>query len=94
MPKYRKLPVEIEAIQFDGTKKSANEILAWIGSWGADARRAHTAKPERGLIISMLEGDMRADLGDFVIREPFPTGNRQFYPCKPDIFAATYEEIK
>ena len=86
---YRKKPVVIEAVQFDGTKESANQILAWIGSWGADAKRAHSTKPDLGLTISTLEGDMHVSPGDFVIRGV----QGEFYPCKPDIFAATYEPV-
>jgi hypothetical protein len=37
---------------------------------------------------------MRAEPGDYVIREPFPTDDRRFYPCKPDIFEATYEAVQ
>jgi len=44
------------------------------------------------LIIKTKEGDMLASIGDYVIKEPFPTGDRDFYPCKPDIFEMTYEE--
>ena len=40
------------------------------------------------LMIRTLEGDMRADLGDWIIRGV----KGEVYPCKPDIFAATYEE--
>ncbi len=87
MAKFRKKPVVIEAVQFDGTKESANEVLAWIGSHGADARRAHTTKPEMGLVIATLEGDHLASPRDWIIKGV----QGEFYPCKPDIFAATYE---
>jgi hypothetical protein len=36
---------------------------------------------------------MHARFGDWIIKEPFPTRDRQFYPCKPDIFDATYEKV-
>jgi len=90
MSEYRKKPVVIEAMQFDGTKESANRILAWIGS--ADkvvARRARANKPEAGLVIGTLEGEMMANPGDYVIRGV----QAEFYPCKPDTFAATYDEV-
>ena len=41
------------------------------------------------LVIRTLEGDMRAEIGDYIIRGV----KGEFYPCKPDIFAATYEEV-
>jgi hypothetical protein len=43
--------------------------------------------------IHTKEGTMRAEIGDWIIKEPFATADRQFYPCKPDIFAATYEPV-
>ena len=40
-------------------------------------------------VISTLEGEMKADVGDFII-----TGvNGEKYPCKPDIFHKTYEQV-
>ena len=36
---------------------------------------------------------MKADIGDYVIKEPFSTDDRKFYPCKPDIFEKTYDLI-
>lgn len=88
--RYRKKPVEIEAYQLEGTIDSANRMLAWIGSHGADAKRAHTGDPERGLIISTLEGDMLAKPGDWVIRGLAG----EFYPCRDDVFRATYEPVE
>ncbi len=43
--------------------------------------------------IRTKEGLMRADFGDWIIQEPFPTEDRQFYPCKPEIFEATYSIV-
>ena len=44
-------------------------------------------RPEDGILISTLEGEMLANSGDWVIRGV----QGEFYPCKPEIFAATYE---
>ncbi|MFD9465319.1 hypothetical protein [Streptomyces sp. NPDC060027] len=90
MTRYRKKPVEIEARQFDGTVGSANRILGWIGSTGGDAKRVHATRPELGLVIHTLKGGMRAEPGDWIIRGI----QGEFYPCKPDIFAATYEAVE
>jgi len=87
MPRFRKKPVEIEAVQFNGTVESANRILGWIGGDGGVARRVHATKPERGLIIHTLEGAMRAEPGDWIIKGVVG----EFYPIKADIFRATYE---
>jgi hypothetical protein len=87
--RYRKKPVEIEAVQFDGTVESANRVLGWIGNNGGDAKRAHATRPELGLVICTLEGDMRADMGDWIIRGV----QGEFYPIKEAIFRATYEAV-
>ena len=44
---------------------------------------------ETTLVIHTLEGDMEASIGDYIIKGV----NGEFYPCKPDIFAKTYEEV-
>jgi hypothetical protein len=77
--KYRKKPVVIEAIQFAGNNSS--EIMLF----------ANTACINKvgALIISTLEGPMLVSKGDFVIKGV----NGEFYPCKPDIFEKTYEEV-
>jgi hypothetical protein len=82
--KYRKKPVEIEAAQFDGSVESSNRILGWIGSHDGTAVR-RTSEPR--MLIDTLEGTMSANPGDFIIRGV----QGEFYPCKPDIFAATYD---
>jgi hypothetical protein len=81
VPRYRKRPVEIEAAQFTGS--NGLELLAegWADEWSAD----HAGD----LVIHTLEGDHRANPGDWIIRGV--KGER--YPCKPDIFEATYERV-
>jgi hypothetical protein len=77
MPRFRKKPVVIEAFEYDGTLGSipaAWWAATFIGSDGA-------------LYIKTLEGDMRAEKGDWLIMGI----KGEMYPCKPDIFAATYE---
>lgn len=79
--KFRKKPVEIEAIEFDS--ENTEEIIAWAD--GQSSIRHH----DGALTIETLEGDMTVSPGDFVIRGV----QGEFYPCKPDIFAKSYEEI-
>lgn len=79
--KYRKKPVVIEAIQLNHTTDSQEQIIAWSGI----ARKG----PDGGLIIPTLEGDMTANTGDYIIKGV----KGEFYPCKPDIFEATYEPV-
>jgi hypothetical protein len=89
MARYRKKPIEIEARQLGGTVESANRTLGWIGSNGGDAKRVHATKPESGLVIRTVEGDMRANVGDWIIKGVAG----EFYPCQDDIFRATYEAV-
>lgn len=77
--KYRKKPVEIEAIQFNGI--NVQEIMLFANTC--------IVKPTGELIISTLEGDMIVSKYDYVIKGI----NGEFYPCKPDIFQKTYERV-
>ena len=81
--KYRKKPVVIEAVQWTGF--NVGEISDFAEGhiqWEAGEAPAGVV-----LTIHTLEGDMRADIYDFIIKGV----NGEFYPCKPDIFAKTYE---
>lgn len=90
--KYRKKPVVIEAIQWNGrnlseVKEFVGEAMERkIGRW-IETKKMDGVMTEE-IIIHTLEGDMRADLNDFIIKGV----NGEFYPCKPNIFSATYEE--
>lgn len=91
MAKYRKLPVEIEAVQWDGHKVS--EVTPWL----SDAIAKSPIPGEAGwairvgndIHIGTLESVMIASPGDFIIQGV----KGELYPCKPDIFAATYERV-
>lgn len=85
MTQYRKKPVVIEAVQWDGDSETANQFLG--EDYGVDWEYA--AQGDSALVIPTLEGRMRANPGDWIIRGV----KGEFYPCKPDIFEATYEEI-
>ena len=80
MPNFRKKPVTIEARQWSGS--NAVDLLDWI----TPAARQEGST----LIIPTLEGDHEASLGDWIIKGV----KGEFYPCKPDIFAATYEQVQ
>jgi hypothetical protein len=85
VPKYRKKPVEIEAQQL--TRGNVADVAAWCkGDWssGSDAPPVPAS-----IDIETLEGRMRANEGDYVIRGV----QGEFYPCKPDIFEATYDAV-
>lgn len=87
MPKFRKKPVVIEAWLWDESKKTLLEIgCSSVSSEG------HSSYPDllKNLRIITLEGSMRVDKGDYIIKGV----KGEFYPCKPDIFKMTYEEVK
>ncbi len=81
MRKFRKKPVIIEAVQFTGLNFA--EIEDFVGGdFGKDSN-GHS-------VISTLEGAMHVSSSDWVIKGV----EGEFYPCKPDIFKKTYEEVK
>jgi hypothetical protein len=91
--KYRKKPVVIEAIEWTG--KNLLQVYAFMHSFperncksAEDAWDNYEEMIKRdGLIIKTLEGEHLASIGDFIIKGV----HGEFYPCKPDIFAKTYE---
>lgn len=92
MAQYRKKPVVIEAIQWQGN--NLREIIDFTGlhpsvhEWDWDHFATHV--DQHGLKIFTLEGPLMATIGDWIIRGI----QNEFYPCKPDIFEATYEAVK
>lgn len=83
MSKFRKKPVVIEAVQWTGG--NPNEVKAFTGVQATIEYR----DVEQTLSIPTLEGVMTASAGDWIIRGV----QGELYPCKPDIFAATYEPV-
>ena len=79
--KYVKKPVVIEAVRWDGSNKV--EIQKFMGQY-LDENTIH-----HHLIVPTLEGNHIASCGDYIIKGV----NGEFYPCKPDIFLKTYEEV-
>ena len=88
--KYRKKPVIIDAVQFDGSEKSILDIMA-LNKPMNDSITRHVDIGHGGktLFIHTLEGKMECSLMDWVIRGV----QGECYPCKPDIFEQTYEEV-
>lgn len=98
--RWRKKPVEVDAWQWDGTEDEAFAIQKWVNDQGGSAiYMGERPTPSRAggiafmappsLVIKTLEGDMNVGKGDFVIRGV----QDEFYPCKPDIFEATYDAV-
>lgn len=92
---YRKKPVVIEAVQWNGS--NLKEVIDFTGlhpsakEW-VDKGWEHYEEVVKvnGLKIFTLEGAMNASIGDFIIKGV----HGEFYPCKPDIFSKTYEDIE
>jgi hypothetical protein len=82
--RYRKKPVIIEAVQFTGFNLA--ECMSFIK--GTEVHREILIESNI-FTIDTLEGQMTASIGDYIIKGV----NGEFYPCKPDIFKKTYEEV-
>jgi len=80
--KFRKKPVVIEAVQYLGGDESQDNV--------ADFMDADIAVSDDAILIDTLEGEMIAIPGDWIIKGI----KGEFYPCKPEIFAATYEAVE
>ena len=78
MARYRKKPVEVEAIRWTGN--NLKEVLEF-------SDKSYIDKDNYTLKIDTLEGTHIASRGDYIIKGI----KGEFYPCKPDIFEATYE---
>lgn len=85
MAQYRKKPVVIEAVQWDGDAGLANRFIgeSYEKDWW------YTGKKDGSIIIPTLEGEHECRVGDFIIKGV----KGEFYPCKPDIFEMTYEKV-
>lgn len=91
--RYRKKPVVIDAVQWDGTEACMKVVLELVDfdklpSDGIHVNNGLGYGPTEGTLdIPTLEGVMTASPGDWIIRGV----KGEIYPCKPDIFEATYE---
>ena len=86
--KYRKKPIEIEAIQWTG--KNTDLVAGWIrGGGGSVLVGGIDERAQRVMLIRTLEGPLSVTVGDFVIKGI----EDEFYPCKERIFEATYEPV-
>jgi hypothetical protein len=89
---WRKRPVEIQAIQWTGYNIEAVAAFMGVQYTGRFSMRRDSATGEFGrrLLVPTLEGEVLASPGDWIIRGV----QGEYYPCKPDIFAATYESTE
>lgn len=85
--KYRKKPIEIEAIEFLDDAETLLVIQEFMGD--IDLTIDYKDFDDPKLKIQTLEGVMDCSLGDYIIKGV----KGEFYPCKPDIFELTYEKV-
>lgn len=85
MPKFKKKPVVIEAVNWDG--KKLESVPVWLADAFKDEKLIRLGDTVN---ITTLEGTMTASPGDWIIQGV----NGEIYPCKPDIFEKTYEPVE
>ncbi len=87
MTMYRKKPIVIEAVQWLGKYRPEPALPTWF----LEAEEDGTIRLfGDDLVITTLEGEMTASLNDWIIQGV----KGELYPCKPDIFEATYEPVE
>lgn len=84
MAKFRKKPVVIEAVQWNGG--NFDDIYGFM----CESKSPISDTPSGEIVIHTLEGNMFAQIDDWIIKGV----NGEFYPCKPDIFEKTYEKVE
>lgn len=93
MAKFRKKPIEIEAVSVHEALNAAGADWDALPSWLKDAyesgEHGGVVFARDHVLIGTMEGTMRGDIDDMIIRGV----KGELYPCKPDIFAATYEAV-
>ena len=88
MSMYRKKPVVIEAMQWDGSYDKYELIhMRWPELQDSGLTSHHANRTIQWWAIATLEGHHVVSVGDYIIKGV----KGEFYPCKPDIFEMTYE---
>ena len=85
--KYKKKPVVIEALQFTDDVERLEELAHFIDNQNLRVSYKDPDNPK--LILDTLEGIMEASVNDYIIKGI----QGEFYPCKPEIFKDTYDEV-
>lgn len=97
MAKYIKKPIEVEAFQYDGDLKGSDGNY-YVPQWAVEAFENGTMYYDSlngreepcELFIRTLEGKHHVSVNDYIIKGV----KGELYPCKPDIFEETYEEVQ
>ena len=88
--RFRKKPVVIEAVEVNAALKAASNAWKDLPIWlSAAYEKGEVVFGADAIHIKTLEGDMRGDKGDWIIQGV----KGELYPCKPEIFEATYEIV-
>ena len=88
--KFVKRPIEVEAIKF--TRNNFKDVVSFTKGLAMNITIERRMNGSCWCSIQTKEGLMRANEGDYIVREPFDT-ERGYYPVKPEIFEMTYESI-
>ncbi|CYY65625.1 hypothetical protein [Streptococcus suis] len=94
--RYCKKPVVIEAVKLEDNKQSIINAIEFVYNVGMETSvlgmdfEINKVRSDGGLIINTLEGNMLASFGDYIIKGV----QGEFYPCKPGVFAETYELVE
>jgi len=89
MARFRKKPVVIEAVQYEGNGKvGIGQVTEWLWRALKDGT-CHCTNGTDPFIINTLEGEMTVSPGDWIIQGV----QGELYPCKPDIFEETYDAV-
>lgn len=83
---FRKKPIVVEAMQYTGDPCEVYALQKFVGN----ALSPYYLDSADSLGIATLEGKMLVSVGDWIIKGV----KGEFYPCKPDIFEATYEKVE
>lgn len=85
---YRKKPVVISAVLYDGSDESIAAINS--SEFRGKASRPMSICEDKSIEIETLDGVMKASIGDYIIKGV----HGELYPCKPDIFIKTYDKVE
>jgi len=85
VPRFRKRPVEVEAIRYDGT--NGRRIMRWCGDDRAREHLRHHRAPY--LEIYGADGAFRAEVGDWIVRD-----GESLYTVESRIFAENFEAVE